>query len=236
MSKPLPRLHQGPLLSYSAQEIIKEYILENHLRPGDALPPETELGRQLGISRNSVREAVKGLVALGIIEVRRGSGLFVSQFSFEPLLENISYGVRFELKELSDLLEVRRVLEVGLIEKAMAAARPEQIERLREVLREMESRVTRGENFLEADRLFHRILFENLDNTILLTLLDTFWVTFRKATAQTAIEDIDPLRTYRDHAAIVDAVEAGDVTQARATLEQHYAGIVERLARARGAG
>jgi len=86
------------------QASLRSYILENQLPSGAPLPPENELARRLGVSRSAVREAVKGLESLGLIEIRHGSGLFVGSFSFEPLLNNLPYTLVSNLKELSDLL------------------------------------------------------------------------------------------------------------------------------------
>ncbi len=222
----------APLLSQSAQERIKEYILANALPAGAALPPETELARQLGISRNSLREAIKGLSALGIIEVRRGSGVFVGAFAFEPLLENLSYGMRFELRELAEFLEIRQVLETGMIAKAIAALTADQRDRLRSIIASMAAHVTHAEPTIEDDRAFHQALFENVGNQILLRLLDTFWLTYRKATEQVNLGDANPEETFRNHAAILDAVLTEDAAAARNALIRHYADITQRLARA----
>src|SRR5215471_3539788 len=78
----LKALKRTPLL-HQIQEEIKGYVIRNNLRPGDPLPSEGDLARQLGIGRNSVREAVKSLEVLGILEARAGSGLFVKSFSFD---------------------------------------------------------------------------------------------------------------------------------------------------------
>src|SRR5262245_20091689 len=121
----------------SVQEEIKDFIIEHALKPGDALPPETELSRQLNVSRNSVREAVKSLEALGILEARTGAGLFVSAFSFDPLLNNLGYGLLFDLKQLSDLLEIRILMECGMVERVVQSVTPEQLKRLRQVLARM---------------------------------------------------------------------------------------------------
>ncbi len=115
----------------------------------------------------------------------------------------------------------------------MATMPEQQLDRLRQTLVAMRQLAEQGQAFPDADREFHQRLFENLHNKTLLTLADTFWLTFRKAAGQTQIDDHDPLRTYNDHAAIVDAVAARDVARARVLLEQHYTGIVDRLTRAR---
>lgn len=236
MQKALAPMARPPLLNQSVQDAIRAYILDNKLRAGDPLPSEADLARQLGVSRNSVREAVKGLDSLGILEARRGSGLFVRAFSFEPLLDNLSYGLLFDLRELAELLEIRRVLETGLIEAALRAMPEMTLRELQGVIARMGARAERGEPFLEEDRRFHQLLFANLGNRSLLKLLDVFWLTFRKASQYADLGDSDVMRTYHDHAAIVEAIVAQDVAQARRALDRHYAGLQERLTRARQAG
>jgi DNA-binding FadR family transcriptional regulator len=226
--KPLAR--PAPL-HHSVQEAIRAFILEHNLRAGDALPPETDLARQLGVSRNSVREAVKALESLGVLEARRGSGLYVREFSFNPLLENLSYGLLFDLRDLAELLEVRRVLETGLIGAAMAAMPASTLDALQVTIARMGALAGQDESFAEEDRQFHQILFEPLGNRTLLKLLDIFWVTYQEASRHTDMRNPDPVGTARDHAAIYDAVRAGDVDEARAALDQHYAGLTSRLAR-----
>jgi DNA-binding FadR family transcriptional regulator len=214
------------------QDAIRAFILDNKLRAGDPLPPETDLARQLGVSRNSVREAVKALESLGILETRRGSGLFVQAFSFDPLLENLSYGLLFDLRELAELLEIRRTLETGLIGATMREMPDTAVATLGAVTAAMAELANRGENFADEDRRFHQVLFEPLGNQTLLKLLDVFWLTYREASRHTDMGNPDLKSTYQDHAAIYEAVAATDVTEARAALDRHYAGIASRLARA----
>jgi DNA-binding FadR family transcriptional regulator len=228
----LSPLTRQPLLHQSVQDAIRAFILDNKLQAGDPLPPETNLARQLGISRNSVREAVKAMESLGILETRRGSGLFVRAFSFDPLLENLLYGLLFDLRELAELLEIRRVLETGLVGSAMRAMPCAAVESLGMVVTAMAERAKRGESFADEDRRFHQVLFESLGNQMLLKLLDVFWLTYREASRHTDMHNPDPIQTAQDHAAIYDAVAAGDADEARAALDRHYAGITHRLARA----
>jgi DNA-binding FadR family transcriptional regulator len=225
--KPLTR--PAPL-HHSVQEAIRAFILEHNLRAGDALPPETDLARQLAVSRNSVREAVKALESLGVLEARRGSGLFVREFSFAPLLENLSYGLLFDLRELAELLEIRRVLETGLIGATIQAMPEETLAALLATVTRMGTLADQGDNFAEEDRQFHQILFEPLGNRMLLKLLDIFWRTYQEASRQTDMGNPDLVGTYRDHLAIYDAVRQRNVGEARQALDQHYAGITKRLA------
>lgn len=233
MQKALVPLIRPPLLNHSVQEAIRQFILDNSLRPGDPLPSENELARQLGVSRNSVREAVKGLDSLGIIEARRGSGLFVREFSFEPLLEGLSYGLLFDLQELDELLEIRRVLETGLIAQALDQLPETALAAIQREIEQMRALAEQGTDFPEEDRRFHQLLFENLGNRTLLKLLDIFWLTYRKASKGAELRNTNPLQTYRDHAAIYDAIATRDAEQARIALDRHYAVLKERLTQVR---
>ena len=226
--QPLKKLER-PLFYRVVQDSIKNYILENNLKPGDPLPAETELARQLGISRNSLRESAKALESVGILETRQGSGLFVKEFSFEPLLENMSYGLLFDLRQLAELLQVRKILENGLLGDAIQKMSDDQLKNLRNLLGKMKDKAEKGEAFPEEDRQFHRLLFENQGNQILLKLLDVFWLAFHKATNRADLRNTTPLSTYRDHLAILEAIARKDVEQARTALEHHYSAIEGRL-------
>jgi len=233
MEKPDNQAGRPTLRYRSVQDFVKNYILENNLQAGDPLPPEMELARGLGISRNSVREAVKALESLGVLETRHGSGLFVRDFSFDPLLDNLPYGLLFDLEQLADLQEVRRLLEVGIIEDALNTISERQLAELQVVMDEMQARARRGQSVFEQDREFHRVLFQHLNNRVLSKLLDVFWETFHKAAILTDVEqDANPMHNYRNHAAILEAILARDVARARGALHQHYTDFESRLRRA----
>ncbi len=233
MSKPLKKLDRPPLLHKSVQESIRSHISENNMRAGDPLPPETELAQSLGVSRNSVREAIKGLESMGILETRRGSGMFVRAFSLEPLLESLPYGLMQDLRELSELLDLRCVLETGMIGDVVHSLHQEQVTALQDNLARMRALAEQGKGFPDEDREFHRLLFLSMNNGVLLKLLDIFWLVLRKAEDPLDLKDTDPMRTYRNHVAIVEAVSARDTSGARLALEHHYEGIRERLGRVR---
>ena len=211
------------------QKSIKAYILDNNLQVGDPLPSENELSRQLNVSRNLVREAVRGLESLGIVDIRRGSGLFVDNFSLEKLIDNLDFGVHFELQELAELLAIRRALETGMIGDAMRVMTPERIKALSDILDAIRQKAEQGEPFPQEDRRFHQHLFEPLRNATLLHILDSFWLTLNNAHQVIDLQDKDPMWTYEMHIPIVNAVQKGDVEAARKALKQHYANLERRL-------
>jgi len=218
-------LPKAQLLHLSVQDRLKDYIAANELGCGDPLPPEGELAKRLGVSRTSVREAVKGLESVGVVESRRGIGVFVAEFSFGPLLDHLPYGFNGSLRDVAELMEVRKTLEVALIERVLDIIPTERLVELDGVLEAMHARAEQGEGFPEADEIFHSRLFACLENRILDRLIAVFWQAFHKATRFFDMQNQDPMTTYRDHVEIVAAVRAGDAPRARLALETHYHGI-----------
>jgi DNA-binding FadR family transcriptional regulator len=178
--KGLDALKRTPL-AFQIQEAIKSYVLENQLRSGDALPSESEFARQLNTGRNSVREAVKSLEVLGIIETRRGSGLFVKAFTFDAIIDNLPYGLLFDVKNITDLIEVRAHLEYGMVNRVVQEVTPEQLETLDEILERMRSAAEEGRYSVEDDRAFHEALYVNVDNPVLLRVLAVGWLVVQRA-------------------------------------------------------
>lgn len=228
--KSIKPLKRAPLLHVSVQESLRAYIDDNGLAAGAPLPPEGELANQLGVSRNSVREGIKALESLGVVESRRGIGVFVKAFSFEPLLENLAYGLGDALKQIEEVITIRRTLEVGLIENTLELISSADIRELRETLDKMKALAERGQSFPDEDRHFHYLLFRCQDNEVLSRLIEVFWLAFYKASDFVNLDNADPMQTWRDHAAIVDAVEARDLAAAKDRLANHYAGITRVIA------
>lgn len=220
----LARLERPPSLNESVQVAIRDYILTNQLKPGDTLPPETELGKQLGVSRNSIREAVKALQLVGLVEARRGSGLFVGSFSLEPLLSNLPFGLMNGLTELRELLEIRLLLEMGIVDRIIANRTEAQMEEMGQIIENMRVLAEQGQPFPKEDRKFHQCLLANCENSTLIKLSDVFWLTYDRACQVSPIEDYDPMLTYRNHLATFEAITNGDAEKTREAMIQDYMG------------
>jgi len=226
----LKPMKQKQLIHQVVQEEMKAYIINNSLGPGDPLPTEGEIAKQLSISRTSVREAIKGLEALGVVETRAGTGIFVRDFSFDPILDNLAYGILYDIRELDEILEVRALLEISLTEYLISSKTPAQLERMKEILEQIHIDAEVGIYSSEADRDFHKALHQNLDNATLKRLLDIFWEIYYAARINTSIPDPrNPLETYERHVGIVKALEIGDSDELRSALSEHYIGIKTRI-------
>ncbi|MEO3793018.1 FadR/GntR family transcriptional regulator [Nonomuraea sp. B10E15] len=221
------RLDNAPPLHKIVQQEIRNYILKQGLRPGDPLKPESELARLFGVSRNSVREAVKALESTGVLETRRGSGVYVCHFSFTPLLDHLPYGLMQDHRALRELVALRKTLEASLVADAMQAMTPTSIDALRENLDTMRRLAEQGQGFPEQDRQFHQLLFRDLDNAMLLRLFDQFWLAFHAAAPPP--RGRTPMNAYQGHVTIFEAILSGDPDRARAAIQDHYIGIESKL-------
>lgn len=205
---------------------IKEMIVSGELRPGQRLPPEKELGERLGLSRNSLREAVKSLELIRVLDVRRGDGTYVTSLRPELLLEAMSFVV--DLHQDASVLEifaVRRILEPAAAE--MATALISEVE-LADLAAEIASlgEHTPMEALVEHDLDFHRRITAAGGNGYLTSLLDALSSSTARARLWRGItEDHAVARTLAEHQAIVDALRRRDADLVRATLTVHIAGI-----------
>ncbi|MEX3600173.1 FadR/GntR family transcriptional regulator [Kocuria carniphila] len=222
------------------QQRITDLILERGLKLGDPVPPESELREIFGVSRNSLREALKMLQAVGIVEIRHGYGTFVAGHPLAALGRTLEFRARLSLQSsgvaAQELVDVREALECGLVGRAIEAMDPERPERLDAIVSAMEARAERGETVRVEDKDFHRVLFEPIDNAILAELLTTFWQVYsgihqsvETPTGETTEHVTD---TAAAHRAILDAVRAGDSAAAARLLSGHFVGIRRLIERA----
>ncbi len=223
-----------PRADTTAQRI-KNYILSNRLQPGDVLPTESVLCTTLSVSRSSVREAIKRLATLDIVEVRHGYGTFVGNLSLAPLVEGLVFrGVLSpgdELAALREVVEVRESLDLALADALVEAMRGEEHPDLDRLVEAMEERSARGEPFLEEDREFHAILASKIGNQLFSQLVVAFWEVHAAVAPRLGLPTARRIEdTVRAHRAILRAAEAGDTERLKAAIIDHYTPLQELLA------
>lgn len=145
-------------------ETLKQQITEGTYRAGDKLPTEPELMKTFGVGRSSVREAVKLLVNMGVVRVQQGSGTFVAVPS-----NNDDVNIKMSTADRTELDEVRKILDIAIVEKAVARRTEKDIERMRASLEKRKVNAEKGllEECIEADLNFHIAIADAAHNRIL---------------------------------------------------------------------
>jgi DNA-binding FadR family transcriptional regulator len=138
---------------------LTDAIRSEELKPGDRIPPEPELAESLGVARSSVREAIKILTYLGVLESKRSEGTFVCNGFKESMIDPMVYGILLNQDSFDNLMELREMTEAGMMRLAIAHHDAEELEELRGILGEMKAALELKENrvdtFFEADNRFH---------------------------------------------------------------------------------
>jgi len=205
---------------------IKEMIVSGDLQPGQRLPPEKELSERLGLSRNSLREAVKGLELIKVLDVRQGDGTYVTSLEPHLLLEAMSFVVDLHQDQsVIEIFEVRRVLEPHAAWRAARFVTDEQVAALREMLETVDES-TSVEDLVAHDIEFHRLINQAGGNAYLASLLDGLSSSTVRARVWRGItEERSVARTLEEHRAIVEALAARDPEMTRSWVTVHVSGI-----------
>lgn len=207
------------LLGSQIEEKILEYILEQPVKIGEKIPNEFELAEMFGVGRSTIREAVKGLVTKGVLEVRRGSGTYVCNTS---TVEEDPLGLaklRDRYKLALELLDVRLMMEPEIAARAAEFADEEEIEELRRLCDETERLYLAGEDHMAKDMEYHACIAKCSKNRVVESLIPiinsaitTFVnLTYRKLRAET-------LSTHR---AVLNAIAEHDTVGARCAMIMH---------------
>ena len=200
---------------------VRSYIIENGLGPGDLLPTEQVLCKNLGISRNVLREAIKSMELMGMVQACPGRGTEIREFSLDHIFQNVLFfRVRGEDKPVRQMFDIRRKLELDYMRQAFHAVDSEAIAHMRECVEQMKRAGNDSDAFLKADRDFHMTLFRGLDNGVLNSLLEAIWA----ADDGFQLEKKSPhlINSISKHAAIVDALEQYEYRAFAQAMEVHF--------------
>lgn len=220
-----------------SQEAIREQmtslILERGLRAGDPLPNEQELMAQLGVGRHPLREAMKALQAVGIVEIRHGFGTYVGSVGLQSLEDGLAFRMRQsmggDLHDVRNVLEVREVLEVGLAAKVVAHFGRHGTDELAEIVEQMRARADAGEYFPDEDWAFHRALYVPLGNELVVDLVSVFWRAFAQVDGRLPGARYTPADALGWHRDLLAALIDGRPDRYAAAMTEHFVGIHGRL-------
>lgn len=209
----------GKSLADCTADSILEYIVSNQIEPGRKLPTEAELTRLLGVGRSTVREAVRRLVTRNILEVKQGSGIFVSNkrgIPEDPLGVSL---MGDQLQVALELSDIRLMLEPEFAALAAMRATEEQIAQLELRCRQVEEQIAQGVNYREADIEFHHYIAGCSGNHVMENIVPVISSSVRISIQKTD----DAFRDYtaREHRQILDAIKRHDPLGARFSMAAH---------------
>ncbi len=211
---------------------LTEWIIDRGLRSGDLLPSESELCAELGIGRNSLREAVRTLRATGVLEVRHGAGTYVGVLTLQSLSDELLFHSRLGIADsttyLRHLSEVREALEQGLVTNLIIDGHMPDVERLTALLVLMDIEAKAGFISPATDREFHEVLLAPLNNPVATLLLQVFWRVFDELVAPKNEPTVAAKSADRHHAILL-AVKSTDARGARIAVRAHFEDLRVRL-------
>lgn len=205
-------------------EQIMESIKDGTLKRGDRLPSERDLVDQLGVSRTSIREALRALEIIGLIESRQGEGNFISEQPGEGLFQSLSMLFMLRDRNHVEVLEFRKIMEVGIIALAAERITDEELEELRAIIQKFKTNTDEKEN-MKLDTEFHYVIVSACGNNMLSDVfkaLSALVDQFIKEARTTMMSDAEnQVILLEQHEKIFNALEAHDSALAEKVLKEH---------------
>lgn len=200
---------------------IQRLIVEGALKPGERLPPERELCARLGVSRGSLRDAIRILELAGLVVPRQGEGTVVADLSPETVAAPIAQILVRKRALVAELLDVRKMIEPQLASRAAERATAEEIARLEDILRRQREKALRGESTIDEDGEFHYQLALAAKNGVVRSVLDVLMQLLRETRARSLQSPGRPRRSLEGHERVLDAIRRHDPAAAEAAVRRH---------------
>jgi GntR family transcriptional regulator, transcriptional repressor for pyruvate dehydrogenase complex len=213
---------------------IRQLVAEGHIKPGDQLPSERELSEKLRVSRASVREAIRALESLGLVEIRIGAGTYVASPA-HTLLSPLASVTLQQRDVLLDIFEARKTIEPEIAAFAARRAGAEEIERMEEILAEQARQIAAGDTGVEADTAFHALLAQAAKNKVFLKLNEAIVDSLYETRERSLAIGGRPARSLQGHREILGAIRARDAARARTAMLAHLRAIEQNVLPPRGA-
>jgi len=203
------------------EEVAKqlERLILKKLQPGDKLPAERELAEMFGVSRSSIRDAIRSLELVGLVEPRQGAGTVVREVSAESLVNPLT--IVLARQQISELLDFRKMLEPPLAARAATHASVEDITEMEEILRRQDDKLRRRELAIEEDSEFHYNVAMASDNSVVLKVLDVLMDLLRDTRERSLQVEGRPQKSLAGHRRILMAIKRRDPAGAEDAMRRH---------------
>ena len=224
-------IKREPLASEVARRLV-DYLLDGGFEPGGRMPSERQLAEAFGVGRSAMREALKALTFLGLLDVRHGDGTFVRKLGSDLLPRVVEWGLLLGERRTADLVEARQKIEADIAGLAARRRDADDLAELRRLLARMESAGDDPAAFVDADVAFHLRLAEAARNTALRDILSGIQALLRAWISRVIAAEENRDVSYLEHVPIMEAVERGDEAAAAAAMAAHLEAAGRRLERA----
>ena len=204
-----------------------ERLILKKLRPGDKLPSERELAEMLDVSRSSIRDAIRSLELMGMVEPRQGAGTIVRELSSESMVNPIASAIKRKEDLIAELLDFRKMLEPSLAARAALRASPDEISEMEEILERQDKKLRAGESAIAEDSEFHYAIALASGNTVVLKVLDTLMDLLRDSRERSLQIEGRPEKSLAGHRRVLSAIRRHSSEAARAAMLQHIEKVEE---------
>ena len=211
------------------EEVAKqiERLILTKLQPGDKLPSERELAELLAVSRSSIRDAIRSLELLGMVEPRQGAGTVVREISADSVVNPLATLLTRQRQSVTELLDFRKMLEPPLAARAATHASAEEVGEMEEILRRQEEKLRRGEVPVEEDTEFHYSIAMAAENSVVLKVLDVLMDLLRETRERSLQVEGRPQKSLAGHRRILSAIKRRDPAAAEAAMGRHIEDVEE---------
>jgi GntR family transcriptional repressor for pyruvate dehydrogenase complex len=214
--------------SSTAERIVENLITlikEQRLQVGDKIPPERQLCEMMGVSRPILREALRALQVMNIIDIRQGAGAYISSLEPEDVVEHLDIVFHLDSTLYSDLYEARRIIEAGIIRAAAVRIRDEELDAIQENISQARNYIDDEPAFYQKDLELHDLIMKASGNRVIPIFMQSInklsLLLRRKSNALPNIRK----HTIRDHELILKALKDRNTQEAAAAMEQHITNV-----------
>jgi GntR family transcriptional repressor for pyruvate dehydrogenase complex len=207
-----------------------DLIRAEQLRPGDKLPAERDLAAAMHVSRPVLREALRALAIMNVVEIRQGAGTYITALEPQALISHLDFVLSKDPVALAQVIETRRIVEGGNVRLAAARVTDEQLAGLRTLVRELRGAVGDADRFSTLDIAFHDAVCEAAGNFLLAQLMQIINTLAKVSRERTGAGRAARERALADHDAILRALEARDPDAAEAAMTAHLDHVAASLA------
>jgi len=211
------------------EEVAKqiERLILKKLKPGDKLPSERELAEMLRVSRSSIRDAIRGLELMGLVEPRQGTGTIVREVSAETVVNPFTNALKRRHELVGELLDFRKMLEPPLAARAAVHASAEEIAEMDEILQRQEEKHLQGESAVAEDAEFHYSVALASDNSVVLKVIDILMDLLRDTRQRSLQVEGRAAKSLAGHRKILAAIKNRDAEAAKAAMRRHIEDVEE---------